>query len=328
MEPTRIRQHDWGTLGIVLVVVLGLSIVGLIFMGSQVGAILSTVGASIGGVGVDQGDTTGGEQPGDQGGTDGSGGGSGSGAGGSGTDGVISAVPRAEPLIIKTGTLTLQVGDVDGAVRAATTAIDALGGYASASKREGAGAEARATTTFRVPAERWDGAMNAVRGLAGEILAEESSTDDVTAQVVDLRARIRNLQATEAALQSIMDRATVIKDVLSVQAELTTVRGEIEQLSAQQGHLEEQAAYSTLTATFVLKPAPVLVTQQDRFDPASEVDAASARLVGVLQDVATAGIWFGIVWLPILLALGTVAGVAVFVLRRVRRRSAWEPAGN
>jgi hypothetical protein len=327
MEPTRIREPDWGKAAIALVVVLVLSIVGLIFMGSQTSAILSTVGASVGGGGqVVGGDTTGGDQPGDQGGTDGSGGGSG--AGGSGADGVITAVPRAEPRIIKTGTLTLQVDDIEGTIRAATTAIDALGGYASASKREGAGADARATTTFRVPAERWDEAMTAVRGLTGEVLAEESSTDDVTAQVVDLGARIRNLQATEAALQSIMDRATLIKDVLSVQAELTTVRGEIEQLSAQQAHLEEQAAYSTLTATFVRTPAPVLVTQQDRFDPASEVDAASARLVGVLQDVATAGIWFGIVWLPMLLALGVVGGVAVFVLRRLRRRSAWEPVGN
>jgi len=303
---------------------LGLSLLALVMLGSQVSGILSTVGASVGGP------YGGGAVEGEDGGTVGEGEGEGEGeAPGAGDGGVPLAAPRDELLIIKTGTLTLEVPRIGDAVTAATSAIDALGGYAAGSQRAGAGEEARATIIFRVPAERWDQAMNAVRGLATEVLAEESTTEDVTSQVVDLGARIRNLQATERALQSIMDRAEVIKDVLSVQAELTTVRGQIEQLASQKAHLEEQAAYSTLTVTFVLKPAPVLVEQQEGFDPATEVDAASASLVGVLQGVATAGIWFGIVWLPILVTLAIVTGIGAFVVRRFRRSSTpWEPAGN
>jgi hypothetical protein len=125
---------------------------------------------------------------------------------------------------------------------------------------------------------------------------------------------------TEQALQAIMDQATVIKDVLTVQAELTVTRGRIEQLTAEQVHLEEQSAYSTLAVTFVLEPAPVLVEQQAGFDPATEVDAASASLVGILQTLATAGIWFGIVWLPVLGGLLLVGGVGFLVARRARSR--------
>jgi hypothetical protein len=161
--------------------------------------------------------------------------------------------------------------------------------------------------------------MNAIRTMPGVIIDEHSTTEDVTSQVVDLGARIKNLQATEGALQAIMDRATVIKDVLSVQAELTTTRGQIEELSAQKAHLEEQAAYSSLSVTFVRTPEPVLAVQQDRYDPGAQVDAASASLVGVIQTVETAGIWIGIVWLPILLTVGMLAGIAIFSLRRVRR---------
>ena len=54
--------------------------------------------------------------------------------------------------------------------------------------------------------------------------------------------------------------------------------------------------------TFALKPNPILAEQQG-FDPATEVEQASASLLSVLQGLATAGIWFGIVWLPILLTL-------------------------
>jgi hypothetical protein len=114
-----------------------------------------------------------------------------------------------------------------------------------------------------------------------------------------------------------MDRAVEIKDVLTVQAELTKVRGEIEEMAAQKSHLEQQAAMSTLTVTFELKANPVLAETKG-FDPASEAERASASLVSVLQGVATAGIWFIIVWLPILLFFGIVGLIALIATRRFR----------
>jgi hypothetical protein len=130
-------------------------------------------------------------------------------------------------------------------------------------------------------------------------VTERTGTEDVTGQVVDLRARIANLQATERALQGIMTQATKIADVLAVQAELTQVRGQIEAATAQKQHLEQQAAYSTLSVRFGLEPEPAIAVAQDKFDPGSEVDRATASLVEILQGLARAGIWFGIVWLPI-----------------------------
>ena len=245
-------------------------------------------------------------------------------AAGSGSGEQSGQQPPAAPadlLIIKTGTLSLQVSGLDAAVTAATQKVDSLGGYVSGSDRSGDGESAEASLTFRIPAARWDEALAALRGLADRVLLERSSTEDVTGQVVDLGARIRNLEATERALQAIMDRATEIKDVLSVQAELTKVRGQIEEMSAEKGHLEEQAAMSTLTVSFTLKPNPVRIEQQG-FDPAAEAEQASAILVSVLQGVATAGIWFAIVWLPILLFFAIVVGAGLIVSRRFRRTAA------
>jgi hypothetical protein len=233
------------------------------------------------------------------------------------------ANPRPAPnnlLIIKTGNLTLQVAGIDEALAAATQKIDALGGYISGSQRNGDDESAYASVTFRIPAASWDDALVALRGLAQKVVDEQSSSDDVTGDVVDLAARIKNLQATETALQAVMTKATAIKDILTVQAELTTVRGQIEELAGQKSHFEEQAAFSTLTVAFTLKPTPVLAAQE-RFDPGTEVDRASASLVGMLQGLATAGIWFAIVWVPILVFLGIVGGIAFLAFRRLQRRS-------
>jgi hypothetical protein len=222
-------------------------------------------------------------------------------------------------LLIKTGTLSMQVDKIDPAVADASVKIAALGGYVAGSERSGDGTAEQASITFRIPAARWDDALVTLRGLATKIVNEHTSSDDVTGQVVDLGARIKNLQATEAAVQAIMDRATGIDDVLTVQAELTKIRGQIEELAAQKSGLEGQAAYSTLTVTFSLKPkaepTPAILVE-DQWDAGEQINSASASLVGVLQALATAGIWFGIVWLPILLMIGLIVGIGVSIYRR------------
>ena len=240
--------------------------------------------------------------------------------------------PRYAPdeqglLIIKNGTMSLQVAGLDEAINKATQQITALGGYVSGSDRSGDDEFATASVTFRIPAARWDEALAGLRGMAVKVLAERSTTEDVTTQVVDLAARIANLQATEHALQGIMNRATAIKDVLAVQAELTTVRGQIEQMTAEKNHLEQQAAMSTLAVTFELKPNPVRIEQQ-QFDPGAEAERASASLVSGLQSLATAGIWFVIVWVPALLFLGFVLGLVYVGWRRVRRMDGGGDSGQ
>lgn len=276
--------------------------------GAALGPVGGAPGASAGPAFPAPGQGLGGEDP------EGPGGGN----GGNGDNEIPLGAP-ADLLIIKNGSLALQVEGLDAGMTAANQLISGLGGYASASEREGEDEFAQATVTYRIPVARWDEALSGLRALGQEVLAERYSTNDVTTQVVDLGARIANLQTTEAALQAIMDRAVEIEDVLRVQAELTQVRGQIESLTAQKTNLEGQAAFSTLAVTFALKPNPIL-TEQQGFDPATEVEQASASLVGVLQALATAGIWFAIVWVPILIGLAIVVGLVIFVLRRVTRR--------
>jgi hypothetical protein len=227
-------------------------------------------------------------------------------------------VASSDLLIVKTGTLALQVKAIDAGLADANARIAAFGGYVSGSQRSGDGASAVANVTYRIPAARWDDALVALRGLAVKVLGEETRTDEVTGQVRDLGARISNLQATERALQAIMDKAVKISDVLEVQSQLTTVRGQIEQLVAEKQHLQDQSAYGTLGVTFGTETVAVEQARKG-FDPAAEADRATASLVEVGQALAAAGIWFGILWLPILLGLSLIGLVSLLVYRRVRR---------
>ena len=150
---------------------------------------------------------------------------------------------------------------------------------------------------------------------------------EVTAQVVDLEARIRNLQASETALQGIAAKATKISDVLEIQAQLTAVRGEIEQLIAQLKDLNDRASFATVSVRYSIPIVAVQVATKD-WQAGTAVDEASASLISTLQGLVDAGIWFVIVWLPILLVLGLFVGVGLAVARRMGlgRRSTLPPA--
>ena len=102
---------------------------------------------------------------------------------------------------------------------------------------------------------------------------------DVTGQVVDLEARIRNLEASEASYRVLFDRAERIEDILTVQGRLDEVRGQIEQLEAQLQAVEGQAALSTLTVTIIPRDEPVADAQAG-WDPAPRRRPRSRRWSG------------------------------------------------
>lgn len=226
-----------------------------------------------------------------------------------------TAAFRDDAKIIRTGTLSLKVDDLDAAVGAGRDTVRTMGGYVGASRQTNDGENSFASVSYRIPADRWDDAVAALRRL-GTLLGEETDAVEVTGQVIDLEARIRNLRASETALQGIAATATKITDVLEVEKRLSEVRGQIEQLEAQLADLEDRAGFGTLTVTYGIEV--VAVTQAARgFDPATEVDRATGSLIDILQGLTTAGIWFAIVWLPILLAIGLIVAVVLFVLRRL-----------
>jgi hypothetical protein len=244
---------------------------------------------------------------------------------------VASAAPRAASApdevgnlvdhakIVRTGTIELQVADVPDALRAARDGIRRMGGYIGASQTENVDERPVATITYRVPVDRWEEALDLLRGIAGpstKVLNERTDAVEITGAVVDLEARIKNLRASEAALQEISARATRVTDVLEVQAQLTAVRGQIEQLTAQLTQLEDQASYATLTAGFSMPVVAVQVAAKG-WEPSAVVDEATASLVDILQALTTAGIWFAIVWLPLIIAFGVMAVIVIAILRRV-----------
>ncbi len=309
------QEHvHWREAAVIIVVVLFVVAGGLLVSGGQTSTILSTVGAAIGPT-QGGGDTTGSDgTPVDEGKND-------------IASTAVGAVPP-ELLIIRTGTVQIEVADLAAAVTSGRNRMLAVGGYVSASDESTSGSDATASAVYRVPADRWDAALDGIRGLATKVLQVQVETQAVTSQVVDLSARITNLRASEAALQKIMIQATKISDVLDVQDQLTHVREDIERLVAEKTVLEGRAAFGTLTVTYNLPATPATEEVRRGWDPATDADKATGTLIGIGQAAASAAIWLGIVALPIALIVAIIGGLAWRVSRFVSRRGAVEAGSS
>jgi tetrahydromethanopterin S-methyltransferase subunit G len=237
--------------------------------------------------------------------------GSGEGQEDGGGQGSVPFADLAERKIVKTGEITLEVPVVGAAVGELRAMALALDGYVSGSRT--GGEDDSATVTLRVPADRFDEALERLHDMDGKVRVEATKDEDVTSSVVDLEARIRNLRASEEQYRILVRRAERINDVLAVQSRLDDVRGQIEQLTAQLTQLNGLATMSTLTVTLVPASTPV-EDAAEAWDPGSTFGNAAAALVSAGQAVADAAIWLFIVGLPILL----IAAIGLWLAMRLR----------
>lgn len=159
-------------------------------------------------------------------------------------------VPGSEPRIVKHADLAIEVdGSLFEAFERVTEVAHGHNGFVVSSSTSSVDeGSARAELTLRVPAERFDDARAALAQV-GEVRSLQVDGDDVTAQLVDLDARLRALRAEEDALNGLLGQAGNVGEVLAVREQVSATRLEIEQLAAQQASLEDRATFSTLRVT-------------------------------------------------------------------------------
>lgn len=159
--------------------------------------------------------------------------------------------------LIKHATLQLEVENVDEAIAAVS---DLLAQY-QGDLLQLSGLDSQESTQrqmslqLRVPQANLEPALNTLKDL-GDATNQSISAEDVSTQLVDLQARVRNLRKSEESLLEIMERSGSIADVLEVSRELSTVRESIERNEAQLKALQNRVAYSTIALTLIEPQVP------------------------------------------------------------------------
>lgn len=188
----------------------------------------------------------------------------------------INAAPAsnaaAQRRIIRDATLTVELDDPLAAARRVVALAEESGGFVTSNEATRAGDPdisqssnlVTVNVIIRIPAERFNAALEQIHGLGGRIKAEKVTGQDVTEEYVDLEARIRAKQALETQFLEIMKSARTVEDALAVQRQLGDVRTEIEQLEGRRRYLENRITLSTINVTLA-PPTPLLTTRPGGF---------------------------------------------------------------
>ena len=225
----------------------------------------------------------------------------------------------ANRLIIKTGDLSVVVKDVREAIQTVTKYATTQGGFVVNSNVYKSGLIPRGMVTIRIPANKFDQGMNEVKTI-GEVMSENSNGQDVTEEYVDLDAQLRNLRVTETQFLAIMAKAEKIADILNVQRELTTVRGEIERLQGRMKYLKQNADLSTITVNFSTDPS-VLPTYDNtpQWKPWAEVKSAARALLEFGKQLVNVLIWL-VIFVPVWAVIALVVWVIVKIVNRIKTK--------
>jgi len=230
-----------------------------------------------------------------------------------------TAVTAVDKKIIKTGSLSLKVEQAE-------TAAEAIANIAKVNKGEVASSNFYESTrgvksgaiTIRVPYNNFDAAFSEIKKVATQVVSEASNAQDITAEYIDLEARLKNTQAEESSFVALLNRSGKIEEILAVTSEVARVRGEIEQLQGQIRYLNSQTDMSTITANLT-EDVEIATASQD-WRPWQVIKISVKRLIASGQNFIDGLIAFLIVVLPALIIYGLIIWLIYYVGRKIYGR--------
>ena len=199
----------------------------------------------------------------------------------------------------KSGSISFLVEDIDEAVTSMKSINTKYSAQITNIYDHGRGNDRYVQITTKVEVGDFEKYYDSLREIEGDVVDASISTTDVTEEYIDITARLKNLRSTEEQLTEIMQSADTVTDVLAVQRELNSVRGEIESYEQRKRYFDSQTDYSYISVTFSVDKTGLNVTE-DEWKPWGEFKSAVKSLLDVLKGFVNLLIWL-VVFSPLVL---------------------------
>lgn len=223
----------------------------------------------------------------------------------------------AEARIVKTGSVDMTTKDVNEAIVDIGLLATSQGGFIQSSAlSENEVGEITGYVTVRIPSDIFEQTMNGIKAFGIHVNTESTTGEDVTAQYIDIEARLSAAQAQEDQYLIILEDATTVGEVLAVQEHLSIVRSEIESLQGQLTYLADRTDLSTISVSLT-EETTAGTAGDTKFDPLRDANRAIDFAITLGQQALSVLIWVAILGI----AVGVPVGMIWFVVRFFVRRS-------
>ena len=240
------------------------------------------------------------------------------------TEGVTEVNPNGK--IIRNVVLRGETKDFDTALETLKNKISENGGYvekSSVTGGESLGSNRKssrnAVYTIRIPAEKLDNFLEKTEDMLNIISSSETTTD-VTLEYYDIQSRMNTLEAKRAALEKMLEQATSLNDIRTLQDDLYEVIGEIEAYRSKLNVFDSKVSYSTvdLTITEVIEYTEIKEEEPTFWERISTTFVKTwTGFWKFCQDLAV----FLVGAMPVFCVFGVIGLIVLLIIVLVKKRN-------
>lgn len=257
----------------------------------------------------------------------------GCGMGGAAQDGESQSVQNPLPdssakKIIKNASLNLETLTFEDTLNKITSETENIGGYIEQSDlynnslyphyymdsyydEESADSEARsANITARVPSDKLDDFIAFLEKDTNEVY-KSINISNVTLQYMDIESRKKSLEVEQDRLWELMEKAENVDAIVTIEARLSEVRYELENLTSQLKYYDNQVDYSTVTIN--LAEVKDYRTRTDA-GIATRISTGFVKTLKNIKRFFTELLIGFVVSIPVIILIAALAAVIIFIV--------------
>ena len=219
--------------------------------------------------------------------------------------------------IIYTYNYSVETKQFDTFMQAVQSRINEYGGYLESSESNGnpeMNIRRYANMVIRIPADKMHDFLNMVKENSN-VTYSSSSTENVTLSYVDMQSHIKALKTEQETLMGILERATKLEDIITIQNQLTNIRYELESYESQLRVFDNRINYSTLYLDINEVERETNVATELTYGEEIK-QGLSDTFYDIGQGLRSFSIWF-IVNLPILLIWAVIIAAIILIVRKI-----------
>lgn len=239
-----------------------------------------------------------------------------------GKSGSLSSAPLPENRKwIITVYMDAETEELEEAISAIDAHIREIGGYVEdQSIYNGSAYESRryrsASLTIRIPAQQVD-AFTATVGSIANVVRTEKNLEDITLTYTATESRVKALETEQDRLLELLSEAETMSDLLEIEARLSDVRYELEQVTSQLRLYNNQIDYATIYFN---------LSEVQEYTPVEEPtfwerirDGFADSIEGLWEGAVDVLVWF-LVNIPYLAVFALLAVLIRRILKRLPKR--------
>ncbi|MFZ5352985.1 MAG: DUF4349 domain-containing protein [Bacillota bacterium] len=240
--------------------------------------------------------------------------------------------------VIKSGSLTIKVANLDAKVNEIKSLAEGSGGYVENSQvnnnnvntvssvvleDEENGRIIKQTTIktasviIRIPENSFDSIFESLKAM-GEVEAENINGSDITAQYRDTETAVKNMELKESKLQDLMaNKATTVDEILRIETELNNVRTQIDMMKGELKRWDDLVQLSSvyISLTEIKEEELQSVNVSSLW---SRAQKGFIKTINLIQAVLERTFVFLISAIPVILILGVPIITFAIIFKRRR----------